>query len=100
VRARFADDRHVRVIRGRVPDSFSEGLPDKVAFAHIDMNHRDAESAALDALESRFTPGAVIILDDHGQLYYRDQHLAHREWFAKRGLPILESPTGQGIVIW
>jgi hypothetical protein len=98
--ARFAEDPNVRVIRGRVPESFKQGVPDKVAFAHIDMNHSAAEIAALDALEPRLTPGAVIVLDDFGQMPYVDQHLADLEWFQKRGVPILECPTGQGIVIW
>jgi hypothetical protein len=100
VQERFAADSHVRVIRGPVPQSFEQGVPDKVAFAHIDMNHADAEMAALDALEPRFTPGAVIVLDDFGQLPYSGQHLADLAWFAKRGVPILECPTGQGIAIW
>lgn len=100
VEARFAADTNVRVIRGRVPDSFAEAVPDKIAFCHIDMNNAPAEIAALDALEARFVPGAVIVFDDFGQLPFRAQHLAEREWFAARGVPILEIPTGQGIVIW
>jgi hypothetical protein len=100
VKGRFAQDANVRVIRGAVPDSFDQGVPDKVAFAHIDMNHFAAEIAALDALEPRLVPGAVIVLDDFGQFPYVKQHLADVEWFKKRGAPILESPTGQGIVIW
>jgi hypothetical protein len=100
VKGRFAQDPNVRVIRGPVPESFALGAPDKVAFAHIDMNNAAAEIAALDALESRLVPGAVIVLDDFGQLPYVEQHLADIEWFKTRGVPILESPTGQGIVIW
>lgn len=100
VRERFARDPNVRVICGRVPDSFVQGVPDKVAFAHIDMNHADAEMAALDALEHRLAPGAVIVLDDFGQLPYAEQHRADLEWFARRGVPILECPTGQGVAIW
>lgn len=100
VKARFAADPNVTVIKGFVPDSFAQGVPDKVAFAHIDMNNAEAEIAALDALEPRLSPGAVIVLDDFGQIPYVQQHLAEREWFTRRGVPILECPTGQGIVIW
>lgn len=100
VQARFADEPQVSVIQGYVPESFAQAAPEKVAFAHIDMNNASSEIAALDALEPRFTPGAVIVLDDHGQIFYRDQHLAHREWFARRGIPIMEIPTGQGVVVW
>ena len=100
VQARFAGEPNVRVIKGPVPDSFAQGVPDRIAFCHIDMNNAPSEIAALDALESRFVPGAIIVFDDFGQLPFRKQHLAEREWFAKRNIPILEIPTGQGIVIW
>ena len=61
------------------------------------MNNAPSEIAAL---ETRFMPGAIIIFDDFGQLPFREQHLAEREWFGRRGIPIIEIPTGQGIVIW
>jgi predicted O-methyltransferase YrrM len=96
VRARFAAEPNVAVIRGFVPESFAQGAPEKIAFAHIDMNNAPAEIAALDALEARLVPGAVIVLDDFGQFYYSAQHIAEREWFARRGLHVLEIPTGQG----
>lgn len=100
VQARFADAPNVQVIKGPVPDSFGQGAPDQVAFAHIDMNQAAAEVAGLDGLETRFVPGAVIVLDDFGQLPYRQQHVAEAAWFAQRGVPILELPTGQGLAIW
>ena len=98
--ARFADCQNVTVIKGPVPESFSQGLPDKIAFAHIDMNNAPAEIGALEAIEDRLVPGAVIVLDDFGALPYRAQHIAETEWFAKRGVPVLELPTSQGLVIW
>ena len=63
------------------------------------MNHSAAGMATLDALEPRLVPGAVIVLDDFGQVPYVDQNLAGVAWFKQRGAPILERPTGQGIVI-
>lgn len=100
VRQRFADCPNVTVIQGAVPDSFAQGLPEKIAFAHIDMNNAPAEIGALEAIEHRLVPGAMIVLDDFGAIPYRAQHLAEREWFAKRGVPVLELPTSQGIAIW
>lgn len=100
VKQRFAAERNVHVIKGFVPDSFAQGVPEKVAFAHIDMNNAPAELAALEAITPRLTPGAVIVLDDFGQLPYSAQHIAEREWFSSRGIPVLEIPTGQGVVVW
>jgi len=28
------------------------------------------------------------------------QHIAETEWFARRGIPVLELPTSQGLAIW
>ncbi len=100
VTQRFAEFPNVKVIQGPVPQSFSQGLPEKIAFAHIDMNNAAAEIGALDAIESRLVPGAVIVLDDFGALPYRAQHLAETKWFGKRGIPVLELPTSQGLAIW
>jgi hypothetical protein len=100
VTERFAAFPKVRVIKGAVPDSFAQGLPDAIAFAHIDMNNAAAEIGALDAIEARLVPGAVILLDDFGAAPYRQQHLLETEWFAKRGVPVLELPTSQGLAIW
>lgn len=100
VKARFAEDANVSVIKGFVPESFEQGVPEKIAFAHIDMNNAEAEIAALNALESRFAPGAVVVFDDFGQTPYQAQHLAIRDWMQQRGVPILEIPTGQGLVIF
>ena len=100
VQARFAAFPNVRVIQGAVPDSFAQGLPEEIAFAHIDMNNAPAEIGALEAIEHRLVPGAVIVLDDFGAFPYRAQHLAETKWFADRGVPVLELPTSQGLAIW
>lgn len=100
VKQRFADAANVTVIQGPVPDSFAQGLPEAIAFAHIDMNNAEAEIGALDAIEHRLVPGAVILLDDFGAIPYRRQHVAETAWFAQRGVPVLELPTSQGLAIW
>ena len=100
VKRRFAAFDNVKVVQGFVPQSFEQGLPDKIAFAHIDMNNALAEIGALDAIAERLTPGAVIVLDDFGAIPYRPQHVAETRWFAERGIPVLELPTSQGLAIW
>lgn len=100
VKQRFADFGNVHVIQGPVPQSFAQGLPEKIAFAHIDMNNAAAELGALAAIEHRLVPGAVIVLDDFGALPFREQHVKEAAWFAERGVPVLELPTSQGLAIW
>ena len=89
----------VRVIKGSVPNSFNEGVPDKVAFAHIDMNHPIAESKALEIILPKLSNGGVIIFDDYGWWSYSAQKIALDPIASTHNLEILELPTGQGLLI-
>lgn len=99
VKKRFSDFPNVTVTQGRVPDTLAKVAPEKIAFMHLDINNAEAEVGVLNALFDRMVPGAMIVLDDYGWLYYRDQKLAHDAWFEKRGYEVLELPTGQGLLI-
>ena len=99
VSATFAPFGNFRVIKGAVPESFSQGLPDKVAFAQLDLNVAAPELAALEIIFDRLTPGGMIVFDDFGFQRYRDSHEAEMAFFRARGEVIFESPTGQGIYI-
>ena len=96
---RFANMPNVSVIAGKVPESFEQKAPQKIAFLHIDMNNADAELGALRVLFDRVVPGAAIIFDDYGWVAYQEQKVAEDGFFADRGYQILELPTGQGLLI-
>jgi O-methyltransferase len=68
--ARFKAQPFVKVIKGAVPDSFADGLPDKIAFAHIDMNQPTPEVGALKFILPRLADHGVIIFDDYGWWFY------------------------------
>jgi O-methyltransferase len=99
VKARFADAPRVQVTKGRVPDSFVQAAPEKVAFLHLDMNNAGSEIGALEFLWERISPGAVIIFDDYGWLGYREQKLAIDAWLAQHNVRVLELPSGQGMAL-
>lgn len=99
VRQRFSDCPNVVVTQGRVPEVLSQVAPEKIAFIHLDLNSAPAEIGALEVLFDRMVPGAVMVLDDYGWLYYREQKLAEDPWFEKRGYHVMELPTGQGLLI-
>lgn len=99
VRQRFAQYRNIKVVRGRVPEVFAEATPQSIAFMHLDMNSAAAEMGALEVLFERMVPGGFLVLDDYGWYAYRAQKLAEDPFFRKHGCPVLELPTGQGLVI-
>lgn len=96
---RFAGHDFVRVIKGYVPQSFADGFPETVAFAHIDMNHPIPEAGALERIIPRLSRGGVIVLDDYGWWGYSRQKMALDPIIERNGLSVLELPTGQGIIL-
>lgn len=96
---KFSKFDFVKIIKGSVPESFSMGFPDKVAFAHIDMNHPAPESGAMKVLLPKLSKGGVVILDDYGWWTYSAQKIALDPIIAENGLKVLELPTGQGVIL-
>lgn len=96
---RFAPYPNIHVVRGRIPEVLAGRSPARVAFAHLDLNSALAESAAFEFFRERFAPGAVVLLDDYGWRGFRPQKLVADEFFGSLNRPILELPTGQGVVI-
>jgi len=99
VQERFRGHEFVRVIKGSVPESFKQGFPERIAFAHIDMNHPDPEVGALKAILPRLASGGVVILDDYGWWGYSPQKVALDPIIRDFGLKVLELPTGQGLIL-
>ena len=99
VQKRFIGLDFVKIIKGSVPESFSDGFPGKIAFAHIDMNHPDPESGALKAILPRLSKGGAVVLDDYGWWGYNAQKIALDPVAKENGVSILELPTGQGLII-
>lgn len=96
---RFAPYPWVHVIRGPVPESFAQGFPEKIAFAHIDMNSPEPEAGALEQVLPRLSSRGCIVFDDYGWWGYCRQKMALDPIIAAHGLDIVELPTGQGLLI-
>ncbi len=100
VQARFDGYRQVRLIKGFIPDSFTQGMPEQIAYLHIDLNNAAGEIAALEALFERVVSGGVIVLDDYEWAgCYRGQKQVEDPWFETRGYRVVPLPTGQGMLV-
>jgi hypothetical protein len=99
VREKFSRYGNVEIVRGIVPDSFEQSVPEKIAFLHLDMNSEKAEMLALEHLFDRVTPGGMIVLDDFGWTCNVNQMRAELAFMNRHGHHVLELPTGQGVVI-
>jgi hypothetical protein len=97
--ARFSRYPNVRVVRGIIPDTFAQAVPDQIAFLHLDLNSSTAEIAALEVLFDRVSPGGLVVFDDYGWSAYAAQQAAEDQFMRQRDHRILELPTGQGVLI-
>lgn len=96
---RFENFEAVQIIKGKVPDSFTKGFPEKISFCHIDMNNSAPEVAALNEVMPRLQSGGVVLLDDYGWWGYSAQKIALDPIVDTFGFEILELPTGQGVIL-
>lgn len=96
---RFSTYTNVQVVRGTVPETFKETLPEQISFLHIDMNSSKSEIAALEVLFDRVSTGGLIVFDDYGWWGYGAQQRAEDQFMKDRGHRILELPTGQGLLV-
>lgn len=92
-------DFNVKVIKGAIPETLAQAIPEKVAFLSIDMNTAAPEVAAMEHFWPRMTSGAMIVLDDYGYPGCINQKLAHDEWARSKGVQVLSLPTCQGLII-
>ncbi len=99
VKNKFVKFPFVKIIKGSVPQSFSSGFPEKIAFAHIDMNHPTPEAGALEMVLPRLSSGGVVVFDDYGWWGYSEQKIALDPIITSNGLSVLELPTGQALLI-
>lgn len=100
VKQRFINYPQVNLVKGLLPDSFAEGIPESIAYMHIDLNNVEGELAVLDRLFDRVVSGGIIIMDDYEWSgIYRPQKKGEDPWFAERNYRVFPLPTGQGLII-
>lgn len=95
----FMEFENVHVIKGSVPEVFDLTLPEKIAFAHIDMNSAEAEKSALEHILPRLEKHGVVVFDDYGWWGYSAQKIALDPVAHYFGQSIIELPTGQGLLV-
>jgi hypothetical protein len=98
VKQLFLNYPNVHVLKGAAPGVLSTGVPEKIAFIHLDISST-ADTSALEILFDRIVPGGLLVLNNYGNLPYRAQRQAQDVFFDKLGYRVLELPTGQGLLV-
>ena len=97
---RFNGYAQVKLVKGLLPDSFTENIPYSIAYLHIDLNHAEGELAVLEHLFDCVVSGGIVIMDDYEWAgSHRPQKKAEDPWFEARNYRVFPLPTGQGLVL-
>ena len=96
---RLSKHKFVKVIKGLLPKSFENNIPDSISFVHLDLNSAETEIALLEKFYDKLVPGGIIILDDYATMGYEEQYFTEKKFFEKKKHSVVELPTGQGMVI-
>ncbi len=99
VKKTFKDFHNVEIIRGAIPDILPLAKTEKIAYLSIDMNSVIPEIAAAEYFWDKIVKGGIIVLDDYNYSGYMPQKKAFDEFARKKGIEILQLPTGQGVII-
>ena len=101
-RGRGSQFDNINLIKGDIIDTYLKDTNYKnktVAFAHFDLNNFEIESKVIEHVMTKVNSRSVLIFDDFGMCPFKRQNTAYREFFKQLSIPILELPTGQGVVI-
>jgi O-methyltransferase len=74
-------------------------LPERLAFAHVDLNASAPTKHVLEQVLPRVSPGGVVVFDDYGWDEYAEQRAVIDRYFAGRPEDVVALPTGQAFVI-
>ncbi len=99
VNQQFSSHNNVHIVKGVAPQSLDHVDIATFSMIHVDMNSWQAEIGTLERIWDKITPGGIIVLDDYGFSQHKAQLDKEKPWFADKGCPVLELPTGQGLVI-
>lgn len=86
------------VVKGTVPETLFQCTSDKISYLSIDMNCVEPEIDAVNYFWDKLVSGAVVILDDYGFKLHIEQKKAFDKFAREKNVPILQLPTGQGII--
>ena len=98
-RSRMTDVADLRVYKGWIPSRFPEAADRKFCFVHVDVDLYQPTRDAIEFFYPRLAPGGILLLDDYGFFICPGARQAADEFFKDKPEPILEVPTGQGLVL-
>jgi len=99
VKAAFGEFPGVQFHKGWIPDVLRT-LPETTwSFVHVDVDLYQPTRDCLEYFLPRLAPGGVIVCDDYGSALFPGAERAWDEVCLRDGIPFVELPTGQAVIL-
>lgn len=95
-RARMKGVENLRVLKGWIPSRFPEAADRRFAFVHVDVDLARPTRDSIEFFWPRLNAGGLLLLDDYGFAICPGVKKEVDAFFKE---PVLELPTGQGLVL-
>jgi O-methyltransferase len=99
LRARLAEFPDVRTYKGWIPSRFPDVADRRFCFVHVDVDLHQPTRDSIEFFYPRLTRGGVLLMDDYGFFICPGAREAADDFFKDKPEPVLELPTGQGLVL-
>lgn len=99
VRANLAGFDCFELYKGWIPERFPEVADRRFCFVHVDVDLYQPTRDSVAFFYPRLVPGGLLVCDDYGFSTCPGARRAVDEYMADRPEPVLQVPTGQGVII-
>jgi len=90
---------NVKLIQGSLPQSLDTIKIEPISFLHIDLNAPEIEIKCLELLWNHILPSGIILIDDFAYNGYEYTNKLFNEFCLQRGISILTTAYGPGIIV-
>jgi len=98
-RTRMAGIPGLQIYKGWIPTRFPEIADRRFCLVHVDVDLHQPTRDSIDFFYPRLNRGGILLLDDYGFHICPGAREAADDYFRDKPEPILELPSGQGLVI-
>lgn len=89
---------NIVIHKGWIPDTFAAIADERFRLVHIDVDLYKPTLDSLAFLYPRMNRGGIIVMDDYGFTNCEGAFAAAQEYMSDKPEPIVQCPTGQGII--
>ena len=91
IKKQFGHVNNVQIVKGWIPESFSQVPNEAIAFCHIDLDLYEGYKSTLELVWPRLSKGGVIVLDDYDWHKTKSARISTDEFFSAHNLKVIDN---------